>query len=480
MSESLKNKTVKGVGWSFADNIANSGVTFLVGIVLARLLSPEEFGLLGMIAVFIAISNSIVDSGFSSALIRKGNVSDIDYSTVFYFNIALGVVFYIFLYLLSPVIATFFNEPKLILITRIMGFVLVINSFAIIQRTILVKKIDFKTQTKISFIASMTAGVVGILMALKGFGVWSLVGQQIIKQLLNTLCLWLYNSWIPTLKFSEKSFYEMFGFGSKLMLIGLIDTIYNNLYYIIIGRFYKAEQLGQYTRADQFNSIFSINLTSVIQRVSYPVLSSIQEEDSRLREAYRKIVKTTMLISFVCMLGLAAIAKPLIIILIGEKWLEAVSFLQIICFSGMLYPLHAINLNMLQVKGRSDLCLKLELIKKVIAIFPILLGIFCGIKYMLWGAVVSSIIAFFINSYYSARLINYSTTNQLFDLYPLFFPSILIAAVVWAVSFLDMNIYVMFLTQFFLGWLLICLVFESLKNETYLDIKKVLLSLIKR
>ena len=212
-------------------------------------------------------------------------------------------------------------------------------------------------------------------MALFGLGVWSLVGQQLSRQLLNTFFLWFYCRWRPAWEFSIESFKEMFGFGSKLLVSGLIDTIYKNIYYIVIGRFYDPDQLGQYTRAEQFKLIFSSNLTAVVQRVSYPVLSSIQSEPVRLREAYRRVIKLTMIVTFACMLGLAAIAKPLIILLIGEKWLPAVPFLQIICFSGMLYPLHAINLNILQVKGRSDLYLKLEIIKKIIAVITIFIGI---------------------------------------------------------------------------------------------------------
>ena len=257
--------------------------------------------------------------------------------------------------------------------------VLLINAFAIIQRTLFVRNVDFKTQTKVSLIASLSSGAVGIGMAYGGCGVWSLVGQQISRQLMNTVFLWIYGKWHPALEFSKRSFRELFSFGSKLMLSSLIDTIYKNIYYLVIGRFYTSATLGQYTRAEQFNSIFSTNLTAVVQRVSYPVLSSIQNEPDRLRDAYRRVIKTTMLLTFACMLGLAAVARPLIVLLIGEKWLPAVGYLQILCFAGMLYPLHAINLNILQVKGRSDLFLRLEIIKKVIGTLPIVLGIFYGI-----------------------------------------------------------------------------------------------------
>ena len=274
----------------------------------------------------------------------------------------------------------------------------------------------------------------------------------------------------------HKKLKEMFGFGYKLLQYGLLDTIFKNIYYVIIGRCYSPAQLGQYSRAEQFNMIFSSNLTSIVQRVSYPVLSSIQEEPERLREAYRQIIKTTMLVTFACMLGLAAVAKPLIIILIGEKWLPAVSFLQIICFSGMLYPLHAINLNILQVKGRSDLFLKLEIIKKTIAVFPILIGIFYGIEYMLWGSVLTSFIAYFLNSYYSADLIRYSTIEQIRDVLPVFTVSFTIAAVMWLFSLLDISVYIQLPTQIIVGLTLAFAVYERLRLPEYLEVKRLGLS----
>ena len=473
MQESLKDKTVRGVGWSFIDNIASSGITFLVGLILARLLTPEEYGVMAMIAIFIAVSNSIIDSGFSNALIRKVHINRIDYNTVFYFNIVVSIVLYISLFLASPAISVFFKEPILMEVMRIIGFILIINALSIIPRTIFVRNVNFKTQTKVSLISS-------IGMALAGMGVWSLVGQQLSRQLLNTLFLWIFCKWHPNFEFSIKSFNELFGFGSKLLLSGLINTIYKNIYYIIIGRFYASSILGQYTRAEQFNTIFSSNLTTVVQRVSYPVLSSIQEESERLREAYRKVIKTTMLISFACMLGLAAVAKPLILILIGAKWLPAVYFLQIICFAGMLYPLHAINLNILQVKGRSDLFLKLEIIKKIIAVGPIMIGIYCGIEYMLWGSVVISFIAYFLNSYYSAGLIDYPAIDQLKDILPTFLTSLTVAFIMWCVSLLDWSVYLLLPIQLVLGILLAFFIYEKIKLPEYLELKQLGISLLKR
>ena len=476
MSESLKNRAVHGAKWSFIDNISNSGVTFLVGLILARLLTPAEYGIMAMIAIFIAVSNTIVDSGFSNALIRKVRIDRVDYNTVFVFNLIVSIVLYILLYTSAPAISLFFKESVLTNVLRVIGLILIVNALGIIPRTILVRGIDFKTQPKVYIISSVSSGLVGVGMAIMGFGVWSLVWQQLSRQILNSLFLWIFCKWIPQWEFSIKSFKEMFGFGYKLLLSGLLDTLYKNIYYVIIGRCYSPAQLGQYSRAEQFNMIFSSNLTSIVQRVSYPVLSSIQEEPERLREAYRQIIKTTMLVTFACMLGLAAVAKPLIIILIGEKWLPAVSFLQIICFSGMLYPLHAINLNILQVKGRSDLFLKLEIIKKTIAVFPILIGIFYGIEYMLWGSVLTSFIAYFLNSYYSADLIRYSTIEQIRDVLPVFTVSFTIAAVMWLFSLLDISVYIQLPTQIIVGLTLAFAVYERLRLPEYLEVKRLGLS----
>ena len=480
MTESLKNKTVKGVGWSFIDNLSSSGITFLVGLVLARLLTPSEYGIMAILTIFIAVSNSIVDSGFSNALIRKTDARRVDYNTVFLFNLLVSGLLYVVLFLAAPAISRFFKEPLLVEVMRVIGWVLVINALAIIPRTLFVKEVNFKTQTKVSLIASISSGVIGIGMAWTGMGVWSLVGQQLSRQLLNTLFLWIYCTWRPAWEFSMQSFKELFGFGSKILLSGLLNTIFNEIYSLVIGRCYTSAQLGQYTRANQFNQIFSSNLTTVIQRVSYPVLSSIQDESERLREAYRKVIKSTMLISFACMLGLAAVARPLILILIGEKWLPAVGFLQIICFSGMLYPLHAINLNILQVKGRSDLFLRLEIIKKIIAVGPLVLGVLFSIEYMLWGSVCTSLIAYFLNSYYSADLIDYPTKEQIKDILPTFLVSFVTAAAMWSLTLLSLSNWLLLPLQCLLGIALAVFIYECLHLPEYVEVKQLAFSILRR
>lgn len=480
MAESIRNKTIKGVGWSFADNIFNQGITFLVGLVLARLLTPEEYGLIGIITIFIVLFNSIVDSGFSNALIRKTDVQDKDYNTVFLTNMGISAILYLLLYAGAPAISRFFNQPQLIPLTRVMGVIVIINAFALIQRTILVKKVDFKTQAKVSVISSVISGGLGIGMALYGFGVWSLAGQQISRQLLNTVLLWAFSSWYPRLQFSVQSFKELFGFGWKLLVSGILNTVWNEIYQVVIGKCYSAETLGQYTRAYQFSSIFSTNLTAIVQRVSYPVLSQIQDDKERLKFAYKKVIKVTMLVSFCCMLGLAAIARPMVLTLIGPQWLPSVPFLQILCLQMMLFPLHAINLNMLQVQGRSDLFLKLEIIKKVIAVGPLLLGIFVNIYWMLAGSVLTGIISYYLNAYYSGKFLNYSIKEQISDILPSFLIALFMAAIVFAVSLISLQPLALLLLQLTVALPVLLLSCEIIKPDSYLEIKSMVLSYIKK
>lgn len=480
MSESLKNKTVKGTVWSSLDAFLGQGITFLVGLVLARLLSPEEYGLIAIITIFISVFNSIVDSGFSNALIRKQDATEVDYNTVFYTNLVISAVLSTALFFGAPLIADFFARPQLTPLTQAMSSIVVINAFSIVQNIRLTKNIDFKTKTKVSLIASIVSGVVGIAMAFGGFGVWSLVAQQISRQLLNSVFLWIFNKWLPRLIFSWKSFKEMFDFGWKLLVSGLINTLWTEIYQVVIGKFYQPQTLGQYTRAQQFSSIFSSNLTSIIQRVSYPVLSQLQDDKERLKSGYKRIIKITMLVSFVLMLGLAAIAKPMILVLIGDKWLPAVPFLQILCFNMMLYPLHSINLNMLQVQGRSDLCLKLEIVKKFIGLGPLCLGIFVNIYYMLIGSVFVGFFSYYLNARYSGPFLNYSIKEQVKDIMPGFSIALLMALPVYAISYLPLNPFVLLPIQLLAGLLIVLALCEKIGLEEYKEIKSIVLGLLKK
>ena len=440
MPESLKNKTVKGTIWSTLERFSVQGIQFIVMIIMARILTPEDYGLVGMLAVFIAVSQSLIDSGFSQALIRKQDRSEVDNSTVFYFNIGVGIILYLLLFICAPLIASFYSEPQLTPITRVIGLSLVFNSLAVVQRALLTVRLDFKTQAKATFVGAMLSGTIGIAMAYTGFGVWAIVWQQISNLAIVTILLWILSHWKPIWAYSWKSFRELFNFGSKLLASGLLDTIFKNLYLIVIGKFFKASDLGYYTRAHQFTDFASSNITGIFQRVTYPVLCTIQDDDLRLRDVYRRLLKTSAFIIFPLMTGLAAVAKPMVISFLTEKWLFSAVLIQILCFSQMWYPVHAINLNLLQVKGRSDLFLRLEIIKKVITVIMLCITLPLGLIPMCIGMIINSLIALIINTHYTGKLISLGFFRQMKDLLPTLSLSLATGTIVYAtVTYIPME-----------------------------------------
>lgn len=480
MSQSLTDRTIDGAGWSFIDNIANQGITFLVGVVLARLLSPDEYGLIGIITIFIILFSAIVDSGLSTALIRDKEVDNRDYNTAFWANNGLGIVMFLTLFFLANPIAIFFEREELVNLTKAMAIVLVVNSISSIQRTILTKRLDFKTQTKISLIASIGSGFIGIGMAYLGWGVWSLVGQQISRQGLQSLFLWIWSSWYPQFYFSYTSFKKMYVFGLKIMISNIINSIWNEAYQVVIGKYYTPSSLGQYTRAKQFADIFSVNLTSVVQRVTFPALSEIQDEQERLKESYRRVLKLTMLFTFFFLFVLAAMSKALIYSLIGNQWDDAIKYLPIICLQCVFYPLSAINLNILMVKGKSGVYLKLEIVKRIIAIIPLLLGVFVGIYSMLWGSVIYGIIAYCLNAFFSGREISYKMKEQIYDLLPSFVCAVIVSLIVFFVGYLNLSCYLTLVVQIITGLLLSWLVLHTTKNKDYILLVEILSPYMKR
>lgn len=439
--ESLKNKTIKGVIWSSVERFSVQGVQFLVMLVIARILDPKDFGLVGMLAIFLAVAQSLIDSGFSQALIRKQDRTDVDNNTVFFFNIVVSVLLYGILYAIAPWVAFFYEEPQLIGLMRVLCILIVINSFAVVQRAIYTATINFKTQAKASFIAALTSGTVGIYLAKSGYGVWTLVWQQILNAGFNTVLLWIYSNWYPRFLYSWKSFRELFAFGSKLLASGLLDTIYRNMYGLVIGKIFSASSLGFYTQAHRFTDLPSANLTGIIQRVTYPVLCSIQDDDERLRNDYRQLLRLSAFIIFPLMCLLAGIANPLIDLLLGDKWLFAATLIIPLCFSMMWYPIHAINLNLLQVKGRSDLFLRLEIIKKLIGVIILIISIPFGLLFMCYSGIVSSLLCLAVNTYYTGKIINVGFVMQLKDLSTLLVTSVLTYAISYYFSQLfDSNI----------------------------------------
>lgn len=469
--QSLKDKTVKGTFWSAADAFLGQGVTFLVGIVLARLLSPEEYGLIGIVTIFTTVFLGFIDCGFSNSLIRKPKVTDDDYNTMFIVNMVMSIAMCMLLYVSAPAIAVFFERPPLVALVRVMGLLLILQALSIVQNTILSRCIDFKTKTKASLISAVSSGILGVVMALLGFGVWSLVAQQLSRQLIYSVCLWSFSTWWPKLNFSIESFKYMWGFGWKLLVSGLLDRVWKELYQIVVGKFYNPATLGQYTRSKEYASLFSRNLTMIIQRVSYPVISQVQDDKERMVSAYRRIIKTTMFVTAVTMISMGAVAEPFIYCLIGPQWQQAASFLPLICVSMSLYPLHAINLNMLQVMGRTDIFLYLEIIKKIIAFIPISLGIFVGIYWMLVGSIVTGIISFFLNSYYTGEKLGYSSWMQLRDIAPSYGVASVMAIAVYFMKYLPISNWIILPIQIIVGGAVFFAVCETTKLPEYLEVK---------
>ncbi|MCU4157540.1 lipopolysaccharide biosynthesis protein [Carboxylicivirga sp. A043] len=427
----LKQRAVKGVVWSAIQRFSSQGVQFVLGLILARLLAPSDYGLIGMLAIFIAISETFIDSGFSTALVQKKDCDELDYSTSFYFSGAVGFLFYALLFLFAPFIADFYDEPQLVQLTRVVGLTLIVNSLAIVQRAKFTINIDFKSQTKAAVSAITISGGVAIYLAYAGFGVWALVVQNILRRTLDLIILWSISKWMPRHGFSFLRFKGLFSFGSKLLISGLLDTVFKNIFTIVIGKVFSAQSLGFFTRAKQFSEFPSSNITTIIQRVTFPVLSVVQNDDIRLREGYRKIIRLAALVVFPLMMGLAALAKPLVITILTAKWTETVWMLQIMCFAMMWYPIHAINLNVINVKGRSDLFLRVEVIKKVITTIMLVITIPIGIKAMLIGQVATSLLGLSINTYYTQRIINYGFWQQMRDIGPVLLLSLMMGTLVY-------------------------------------------------
>lgn len=469
--QSLKEKTVKGVGWSAADAFLGQGVTFMVGLILARLLSPEEYGLIGIVTIFTTVMLGVVDSGFSNALIRKAEVSDEDYNTLFFFNLAVSILMYFLLYAAAPWIAEFFERPQLVALCRVTGILLILQSLSMVQYTILSRNVDFKTKTKASVVSAIVSGIIGIAMAYIGFGVWSLVAQLISRQLLYSLCLWMINKWWPTLRISAESLHYMWGFGWKLLVSGLLNNMWSELYKMVVGKYYSPYTLGQYTRSREYASIFSSNLTTIVQRVSYPVLAQVQEDKTRMVSAYRRVIKSTMFLTAVCMISLGAIAEPLVYCLIGPQWHEAATYLPLICISLSLYPLQAINLNMLQIQNRTDIFLYLEIIKKIIAIGPLCLGIFVSIYWMLVGSIIAGLIGFFFNSYYTGKRLGYSSWMQLKDVAPSYGVALVVALAVFFLKYMPVSNWIILPMQILVGGLVLVALNETLNLPEYVELK---------
>lgn len=435
----LKQQTKKGLYWSFFNQFANYGMQFCVGIVMARLLSPSDYGITALPAVFMAVAYIIQNGGLSGALIRKTDLSEKDLSTAFYYSISVGIVLYVVMFFSATWIADFYNTPVLVPLIRVTALGFLWGPLGTPQNVILNRKLDFKTPTKISIISRIVSAIVGISTAFIGYGLWALVISGLLSSFLSLLMNWYVVRWIPKTGWSKDSFKYLWDYGNKMMASSLLDTLYNNIAPVFIGKFYSPAELGVYNRAQGYAMMPSQNVTGVIQGVTFPVLSKMQNDDEALAHNYRRMLKATAFIIFPIMMMLSALAHPLVIILVTAKWESCVILLQIICFSFMWYPVHAINLNLLQVKGRSDLFLRLEIIKKIVGVSILAITLPHGLIVFCCGSVVSSLIALVINTYYTGNLINVGYFKQMRDLLPIVLLGLVMFAMIHLSNYLISN-----------------------------------------
>ena len=435
MTDNLKNKTIKGLLWSFIENFSLKAVQFILGIVMARYLLPEDFGLIAMLAIFISISQIFIDGGFSAALIQKRNRTELDFSTVYYFNIIISILIYLILFYSAPAIASFYNIPQLVTVTRIISLNLIIASLSSVAKTKLTIDVDFKTQAKASLISVVLSGIVGIYMAINDFGVWALVVQSILYTSLQTILISYFLRWMPMLRFSIDSFKSLFPFGSRLLVSKLISAIYSDIYSLFLGKKFSSADLGFYSRAELFTKFPTENISAVLSRVTFPILSSISNDDERLKGIYIKYLKLTSFLVFPIMLLLTGIAYPLIEILLRDKWINTVLILQILCLGFIWEPIGFLNLNLLYVKGESKLILRLEIIKKTIGFIILLTTLPFGIIPISIGRAFYSFISVYINTNYTKKYIDLDYLAQMRLILPQLLLSLSMGIIVYTLTF---------------------------------------------
>lgn len=416
---SLKKKAATSLVWTFTQQFGNQIIGFVVSLVLARILLPEEFGLIAMIAVVVSVGGALLEGGTTNSLIRDTHCNHTDYSTIFFFQIGSSIAIYGLIYLLAPFVSLFYDEPLLTSILRVYSISLVINAFSSVQFARLTKVMNFKTQTIIAIPSAIIGGISGVWMATNGYGVWSLVWSNLILSLANTFQIWIYSKWLPSLEFDTKKLGKHLNFGYKLILSDLLNRIFNNIFLIAIGKNFSAAQVGFYTRAETMNQFPVKNISKALGKVTFPLFVKIQGDDKRLRNVYSRLMKLVVFVVAPLLIFLSFLAEPIFRFLFTEKWLPAVPYFQVLCITGIMFPLHTYNLDVLNVKGRSDLFLKLEIIKKVLILITLLVTLPFGIMALLYGQVFVSLIAFFINAHYTGRYIDYTALQQLRDVLPI-------------------------------------------------------------
>lgn len=416
---SLKAKTLSGMIWSFIQRFGTMIISFVSNIVLARLLTPDDYGTIGMLMIFIAVANTFVDGGFGSALIQKKDPTKEDYSTIFWWNMFLSIVLYGVLFLCAPAVARFYDLPLLAQVLRVQGLVLILNALSIIQQNQLRKQLKFKRLASVTVVSALLSASIAIYLAFKGWGVWALVAQQLMMSGFNALLLWIINKWYPNFIFSKQSFKQLFGFGGYILSSNLINTLCNNLQGLLIGKFFSPATLGYYTQARKLEEIASTSLSTIVDQVSYPVLAKFQEDKLQLTSVLRKLILSIAFITLPLMILLIFIAEPLIVLLYSAKWISSVPYFKILCIAGMAICLQGIHFHAVASIGKSKAMFAWTIVKRTLGIIYLILGMyFWGIDGILWACVLGSWTILIINAFLTSKYIGYTLKEQIADLLP--------------------------------------------------------------
>ena len=462
-----KSKVISSLVWKFLERVCAQAVNLVVSIILARLIAPEQYGVIALTTIFITISNVFVESGLGTSLIQKKNADSKDFSTVFYCNIIMSIIMYLVIFFTAPLAAKFYSSPILTPVLRVLGITVLIAGVKSIQCSYVSKNMMFKKFFVSTFIGTVISAVIGIWMAYNGYGVWSLVVQQLSNTLFDTIILWITVKWRPTLEFSFKRLKVLYGFGWKMLCSSLIDTVYNEIYGLSIGKIYTTEQLAYYNRGNQFPKLITVNIDGSISSVMLPTLSKEQDNKQKVKNMMRRAIKTSSFLLFPLMIGLAVVAKPLISILLTDKWLPAVPLMQLLCFSYMLWPIHTINLQAINALGRSDIFLKLEVIKKIVGVTALIISIPFGIKFMVFMKIIISIISTFINSHPNKKLVDYSYMEQITDILPSLFVSAFMGIIVYMMNLLPISSILILIIQILLGIVIYIVLSYAFKLEAF-------------
>lgn len=472
----LKQQSINGAIWTLIDMGINKGAYFLTTIILAGIIGPEKFGLIGIITLFVTIGNTLIDSGMSTSLLRTTDITNQDYSTVFITNVLISVLVYAIIFFIAPLIADFYHQPLLVSVTRVYCIGFIINSLRSIHNIKLIRELQFKRLTILSLPGNIISVIISIYLGKIGYGVWSVVGLFLINQVVSTIVFWIFIKWVPIWKFNLINFKHHFSFAYKLVLSAQINTIFENINNILIGKYYDVKFLGFYDRAYALNYYPVSVLSGIIMKVSLPALIIIKDEKERLQNAYKIIMQIAFFISAVA-LGLAAIlASPIINILLGKEWLYMIPIFQIFAISFIFYPVHSLNISILNFFGRSDLFLKLEIIKKITIVILIIIGFKFGIYGLVWSNVIGSILALIINTYYSGHFLNYSISNQFLDFIPTIFVVVfsLILLYILLIFINFSNPFFQIITCLPLGLFIILLVCRIIKLSPYVQLKNLI------